>query len=114
MYDRWDNEETARKQAGEMFHYYWQKFHWMRTHTKYFFVIMTAATIVLLLGPDDLWFNMIYVLELGSIFAWGAVQIYFARKIRESYKRWGGFDGGGGRKNEAPPSGGQSPEIYGN
>lgn len=113
MYDRWDNEETARKEAGKKFHYYWQKFHWMRTHMLHFFAIVMAATIVLLRISSDSSFNMIYTVDLGSIFAWSGVQIYFADKMRESYRRWGGFDDGGGRQNKAPPGGGQSPEIYG-
>ena len=114
MYDRWDNAEKARKAAGEEFHYYWQKFHWMRIHLRYLFVVMIATTIALFLIPGGLWFDVVYACGLGSVFTWGAVQIYFARKMRESYRRWGGFDGGGGRKNQTPPNGGQSPEIYGN
>jgi len=114
MYDKWDNEETARKEAGEKFHHYWQKFHWMRSHMLYFFVIMIASTIALLWTPSNSSFNMIYGAGLVALFAWSGVQIYFAYKMNESYKRWGGFGGGGGRKNETPPSGGQSPEIYGN
>jgi hypothetical protein len=114
MYDRWDNEETVRKEAGKKFHYYWQRFRWMRSHMLYLFVIIIATTIALLWIPGGLSFDLIYAVGLGSIFAWTGVQIYFAYKMRESYKRWGGFDGGGGRGNKTPPSGGQSPEIYGN
>jgi hypothetical protein len=114
MYDRWDNDEAARKEAGKKFHYYWQKFRWMRAHMLYLFVIMIATAIALLWIPGGLSFDIIYIVGLGSIFSWGGVQIYFAYKMRESYRRWGGFDGSGGRRNETPPSGGQSPEIYGN
>ncbi|MHB2037121.1 MAG: hypothetical protein ACYCPW_10325 [Nitrososphaerales archaeon] len=113
MYDRWDNEETARKEAGKRFHFYWQKFHWMRAHGLYFFVITTAALIALLWISGS-YANIIYIAVLGSMFVWSGVQIYYAYKTRESYKRWGGFDGGGGRKAQPPPGGGQSPEIYSN
>jgi hypothetical protein len=112
VYDRWDNEETARKEAGKKFHFYWQKFHWMRTHALYFFGIITAALIALLWIPAGL-VNMVYIAGVGSMFAWSGAQIYYARKMQENYRRWGGSDGGGGRRNQTPPGGGQSPEIYG-
>jgi hypothetical protein len=74
---------------------------------------MIAAMIALLWMPENL-VNMFSALALGSMFAWSGAQIYYARKAKESYKRWGGFDGGGGRENRFPPGGGQSPEIYSN
>ena len=65
MYDRWDNEETARKEAGERFHFYWQKFHWMRTHTKYFFVMITATTIAF--SSDERLVVQFYLLRRARI-----------------------------------------------
>jgi len=85
----------------------------MRAHGLYFFVITTAALIALLWISGS-YANIIYATVLGSMFVWSGFQIYYAYKTRESYKRWGGFDGGGGRKAQPPPSGGQSPEIYSN
>jgi len=114
MYDKWDSAETARKEAGKKFHYYWQKFRWMRAHMLYLFAFMIATTIALLLSPGGFLFDLIYVAGIALIFAWGGIQFYYAYKMRESYRRWGGYDGGGGRKNKTPPDGGQSPEIYGN
>ena len=113
MYDRWDNEEAERREAGKRFHFYWQKFHWMRTHALYFFVIMVGALIALVWIPQR-FANVVYIAGLGSMIAWSGVQIYYARKMQESYRRWGGSDGGGGRRTQTPPDGGQSPDIYRN
>ena len=66
MYDRWDNEETVRKEAGKKFHFYWQKFHWMRTHALYFFGIMVAALIALVWIPEG-FANMVYIAGFGSM-----------------------------------------------
>jgi hypothetical protein len=113
MYDRWDNEESARREAGKKFHFYWQKFHWMRTHALYFFGIMAACLVGLVWVPAG-FVNLVYGVGFAAMFAWSGIQIYYARKMKENYRRWGGSDGGGGRRVQSPPGGGQSPEIYGN
>jgi hypothetical protein len=113
MYDKWDVEESARKEAGRKFHYYWQQIYWMRSHMTYFFIWLAIATFALIEIPS-VPSGVIYIAEFGAPFGWGGILFYYAYMMRLSYNRWGGFDGGGGRAPRTPPSSGESPEMYPN
>jgi len=113
MYDKWDSQNVARKEAGVKFHYYWRRLQWVRNHVLYFFIAATVVTFVLI-GIPNTPNSLAFTVQLGAPFTLLGVLSYYSYMVRLHYRRWGGFDGdNGGLKPSTPPSGGKSPDIFG-
>jgi hypothetical protein len=113
VYDKWDSQKAARKEAGMKFHYYWRRLHWVRSHILYFFIGVTVATFFLI-GIPNIPSSLIYVVQFGAPFILLSVLLYYSYMVRLHYRRWGGFDDdNGGLKPSTPPSGGKSPVAFG-
>jgi len=113
MYDKWDSQKAARKEAGMKFHYYWRRLHWVRSHILYFFIAATAVTFVLI-GIPNTPSGLIYSVQFGAPFILLSVLFYYSYMVHLHYRRWGGFDDdNGGLKPSTPPSGGKSRDMFG-
>jgi hypothetical protein len=113
MYDRWDNQKAARKEAGIKFHYYWRRLHWVRSKMFLSLIGATFLTFVLI-GIPNTPSSLIYASMFGVPSTFLFVLIYYSYMVRLQYRRWGGFDDdNGGQRPSIPPSGGKSPDMYG-
>jgi hypothetical protein len=112
MYDKWNSQKAARKEARVKFHYYWRRLHWVRNHVLYFFIAATAVTLVLI-GIPNTPNSLAYSVQFGAPLILLGVLSYYSYMVRLHYRRWGGSDDdNGGLKPSTPPSGGKSPDIF--